>query len=233
MWGYMGLECLAVTRDDQALQVLRGAVEKLSISLEVCRGLHSGHEILLSEKYDGVVVDCDDLEGGLQLLQQLRRTPSNKKSVSFAMLNGSTTTRKAFEIGANFVLQKPLLPLTTLRCFSAAFGQMTRERRRYFRVPIDMPVTLMFEGASDVRVTATNISEGGMAIKFHGKLPHETISLVQFTLPTTSNTLQTKADLAWVDASGHAGLRFMNLTQLAKEHLDRWLSTRIESSDVV
>ena len=229
----MGLECLAVTRDDHSLQVLRGAVEKLAISLEVCRGVHSGQEILLSEKYDGVVVDCDDLEGGLQLLQQLRRTPSNKTSVSFAMLNGNTTTRKAFEIGANFVLQKPLLPMTTLRCFSAAFGQMTRERRRYFRVPTDMPVILMFEAAREVRATATNISEGGMAIKFYGELPREPISLVQFTLPTTSNTLQTNADLAWADASGHAGLRFLNLTQLAKEHLDRWLSTRIEAADRV
>jgi len=228
----MGLECLAVTRDSQSVQTLKQAAEKLSIALEVCRAELSGREVLLSEKYDGVIVDCDDLQGGLDLLQELRRTPSNKTSVSFAMLNGSTTTKKAFEMGANFVLQKPLLPLTTLRCFSAAFGQMTRERRRYFRVPVEMAVTLIFERA-EIWATAINISEGGMAIKFRGKLPNDGVPTVQFTLPTTNNSLETKADLAWADESGHAGLRFMNLTQLSKEHLERWLSTRMEAAWLV
>ncbi len=228
----MGLECLAVTRDPEALEVLRNAVEKLLISLEVCRGVNSGHEILLSEKYDGVIIDCDDLQGGLELLQLLRKTASNKTSVSFAMLNGNTSTKKAFELGANFVLQKPLLPLTTLRCLSAAFGQMMREKRRYFRVPVEMGVTLTFDDGKEIRASATNISEGGMAITFRGKLPQEHISVVQFTLPTTSNTVQAKADLAWADGSGHAGLRFTNLPQVSREHLERWLCTRMEAAGV-
>jgi DNA-binding response OmpR family regulator len=228
----MGLECLAITRDTRSLETLQHAAEKLSIKLEACRGVNSGREVLMSEKYDGVIIDCDDLQGGLELLEQLRRTTSNKTSVSFAMLNGGTTTKKAFEVGANFVLQKPLLPLTTLRCLSAAFGQMTRERRRYFRVPVEMGVTLIFENC-EIRATATNLSEGGMAIKFRGKFPAEGVPTVQFTLPTTSNSLETKADLAWADGSGHAGLRFMNLTQLSKEHLERWLSTRMEAAGVV
>jgi CheY-like chemotaxis protein len=228
----MALECLAITRDQQSVEVLRKALEQFSTTLEVCPGLNSGREVLRSEKYDGVIVDCDDLQGGLQLLEELRRTTSNKSSVCFAMLNGSTT-KKAFEMGANFVLQKPLLPLSTLRCFSAAFGQMTREKRRYFRVPVEMPVKMVFGEKDEVRAMATNISEGGMALTFRGRLPDNAISVVQFTLPTTSNTLQTKAELAWADSSGHAGLRFLSLTQLSKEHLERWLSTRMEAAGVI
>jgi c-di-GMP-binding flagellar brake protein YcgR len=164
-------------------------------------------------------------------LQELRRTASNKTSVSFAMLNGSST-KTAFEMGANFVLQKPLVPITTLRCFSAAFGQMTREKRRYYRVAVEMPVRVVFEEGREIHASATNISEGGMAIAIADPLPKKEISLVQFTLPTTSNTLQAKAVLAWADGSGHAGLRFLNLPQLSQEHLERWLSTRMESAGV-
>jgi response regulator RpfG family c-di-GMP phosphodiesterase len=228
----MALECLAITRDQQSVELLRRALEQFSTTLEVCPGVNSGREVLSSKKYDGVIVDCDDLQGGVQLLEELRRTPSNKSSVCFAMLNGSTT-KKAFEMGANFVLQKPLLPLSTLRCFSAAFGQMTREKRRYFRVPVEMPVKMVFGEKDEVRAMATNISEGGMALTFRGRLPDNAISVVQFTLPTTSNTLQTKAELAWADSSGHAGLRFLSLTQLSKEHLERWLSTRMEAAGVI
>lgn len=228
----MALECLAITRDQQSVEVLRHALEQLSTTLEVCRGVNTGQEVLQSEKYDGVIVDCDDLQGGLELLQQLRRTASNRTSVSFAMLNGSTT-KTAFEMGANFVLQKPLVSITTLRCFSAAFGQMTREKRRYFRVPVEMSAIVVFENGHEVRASATNISEGGMAIAFRGQLPKHEISLVQFTLPTTSNTLQTKAVLAWADGSGHAGLRFLHLPQLSREQLERWLSTRLEAAGTV
>lgn len=228
----MALECLAITRDQQAVEILRRALEQLSTTLEVCRGLDTGNEVLQSEKYDGVIVDCDDLRGGIVLLEELRRTASNRTSVCFAMLNGSTT-KTAFEMGANFVLQKPLVPITTLRCFSAAFGQMTREKRRYFRVPVEMPVSVVFEEGAEVRASATNISEGGMAITLHGKVPKQAISHLQFTLPTTSNTLQTNAVMAWADGAGHAGLRFINLPQLSREHLERWLSTRMEATGVI
>jgi CheY-like chemotaxis protein len=227
----MALECIAITRDQQSVDILRHALEQLSTTLEVCRGLNSGQDVLQSQKYDGVIVDCDDLRGGLSLLQELRRTASNKTSVSFAMLNGSST-KTAFEMGANFVLQKPLVPITTLRCFSAAFGQMTREKRRYYRVAVEMPVRVVFEEGREIQASATNISEGGMAIAIADPLPKKEISLVQFTLPTTSNTLQAKAVLAWADGSGHAGLRFLNLPQLSQEHLERWLSTRMESAGV-
>jgi CheY-like chemotaxis protein len=227
----MALECIAITRDQQSVHILRHALEQLSTTLEVCRGLNSGQDVLQSQKYDGVIVDCDDLRGGLSLLQELRRTASNKTSVSFAMLNGSST-KTAFEMGANFVLQKPLVPITTLRCFSAAFGQMTREKRRYYRVAVEMPVRVVFEEGREIHASATNISEGGMAIAIADPLPKKEISLVQFTLPTTSNTLQAKAVLAWADGSGHAGLRFLNLPQLSQEHLERWLSTRMESAGV-
>jgi CheY-like chemotaxis protein len=227
----MALECIAITRDQQSVDILRHALEQLSTTLEVCRGLNSGQDVLQSQKYDGVIVDCDDLRGGLSLLQELRRTASNKTSVSFAMLNGSST-KTAFEMGANFVLQKPLVPITTLRCFSAAFGQMTREKRRYYRVAVEMPVRVVFEEGREIHASATNISEGGMAIAIADPLPKKEISLVQFTLPTTSNTLQAKAVLAWADGSGRAGLRFLNLPQLSQEHLERWLSTRMESAGV-
>ena len=53
-------------------------------------------------------MDCDDLKGALSVLESLRKSASNKNSVTFAILNGSTTTQQAFQMGANFVLQKPI-----------------------------------------------------------------------------------------------------------------------------
>ena len=144
----MTLESLLVTRDQQVIGVLRSTMEKLSIDVEVCHGAHSGSEILGSEKFDAVIVDCDDLEGGLEVLESLRKSPSNRNSVTFAILNGNTTTQAAFDMGAKFVLQKPISVLNATRCFSAALSFMLRERRRYFRHPVEMVVAFRVRSPS-------------------------------------------------------------------------------------
>src|SRR4029077_5393435 len=104
----MPLESLLLSRDPEVIRVLQPALEKLSIDVEVCRGVSSGQEILRTEKFDAIIVDCDDLKGALSVLGGLRKSASNKNSVTFAILNGSTTTQQAFQMGANFVLQKPI-----------------------------------------------------------------------------------------------------------------------------
>jgi CheY-like chemotaxis protein len=223
----MGLQSLLVTRDQQVIQVLRPTLEQLSIGVEVCRGARSGNEILLSEKFDGVIVDCDDLQGGLEVLEALKKGTSNRNSVAFALLHG-TSTQRAFELGANFVLQKPISPLNAMRCFSAAVGFMARERRRYFRHPVDMSVKLVLADGKELCATATNLSEGGMAIHCPEKLAKTGFTSAVFTLPGRTASVECKAQLAWADGSGRAGIRFGQMSAVSREQLDRWLSEQMD-----
>ena len=221
------MESLLVTRDPEVIRVLGPTLEKLAIEVEVCRGARSGNEIIQSEKFDAVIVDCDDLDGGLDVLQALRKCASNKSSVSFAILNG-TSTHKAFELGANFVLQKPLTPLSAQRCFSAAVGLMARGRRRYFRHAVELPVSLSFGVEKVVKVTTSNLSEGGMAIKFKGALPRATLTQVRFSLPGGTADIEPKAELAWADGSGRAGIRFLEIPRKSRQELENWLEEQME-----
>ena len=165
----MTLISLLLSRDQQVIGVIRTALQKLAVEVEVCRGARSGCEILSSEKFDAVIVDCDDLQGGLDVFENLRHGESNKNSVTFAILNGKTTTHEAFELGAKFVLQKPISPSSAARCFNAALGFMEREQRRYFRHPVEMATLVISNLGQELKATATNLSEGGMAITFRGK----------------------------------------------------------------
>jgi len=223
----MQLESLLLSRDPEVIRVLRPTLEKLSIDLEVCRGAKTGTEIISSEKFDAIIIDCDDLQGGLEVLSAMRKESSNKSSVAFAILNRQTTTHKAFELGANFVLQKPLSGLNAMRCFSAAINFMLRERRRYFRQPVEIPVTLVF-GEKEFKATATNLSEGGMAIYFRGKLPKGGISRVVFSMPGAATPLQPRAHIAWLDGAGHAGLRFTEMPKDMHTQLDHWLTEEFQ-----
>src|ERR1039457_7675714 len=153
----MTLESLLLSRDAEVVRILRPTLEKLSIEVEVCQEAKKASEILIAEKFDAVIVDCDDLLGGLAVLQGLRGTPSNRNSVAFAVLNGKKTTmQEAFGMGANFVLQKPISALNASRCFHAALNFMVKERRRYFRQPVKMLVRVVLEGKI-LNATSTNI----------------------------------------------------------------------------
>jgi len=224
----MSLESLVLTRDADLLAVLRPTLEKLSIEVEICQEARKAADILISEKFDAVIVDCDDLRGGLEVLEGLRSTPSNKNSVTFAVLNGKkTSTQQVFSMGVNFVLQKPLTAVNASRCFHAALNFMVRERRRYYRQPVKMQVTLSI-AEKEIKATSTNISEGGIALMLHQALPKDAVPRLRFTLPETNQPLELEAQVAWADVKGYVGLRFLNVASIEQGRLESWLNAQME-----
>ena len=224
----MNLDSLLISQDAALLGVLRPALEKISVNVQVCAGPQPSTDLLAKRKFDAVIIDCDDLPNGFDLLKTLRQSHSNGKSVSFAVVNGKTTTQQAFQTGANFVLQKPLTPLHAARCFNAALNFMVRERRRYYRHPVDMPLRISFPPVQELTATVTNVSEGGMAIRIIGKLPKEGPAQFRFTLPNSSIALELKGEVAWTDGTGHAGIRFIEVPQSSQYQLDKWLTDRLQ-----
>jgi CheY-like chemotaxis protein len=224
----MTLESLLLSQDEEVVRVLRPTLEQMSIDVELCHEARTGADILITDKFDAVIVDCDDLNGGLAVLQGLRNTPSNKNSVAFAILNGKrTTTQEAFGLGANFVLQKPISGLNASRCFHAALNFMLKERRRYFRQPVKMQVKLSLEGKSTI-ATSTNISEGGIALILHEALPKGATPMLKFSLPHTDIHMEVEAEVAWADVKGLAGLKFLHVAKSSQQELEYWLDQRME-----
>ena len=224
----MTLDSLLLSQDQELVRVIRPTLEKLSIDVSLCQDARAGSDILISDKFDAVIVDCDDLSGGLALLQGLRNTPSNKNSVAFAILNGKrTTTQEAFGMGANFVLQKPISSLNASRCFHAALNFMLKERRRYFRQPVQMDVKVVLEGKT-LTATSTNISEGGIALLLREALPKGSTPVLKFSLPESTIKFEVEAEVAWANFKGLAGLRFHHVPKAAQAQLEEWLDDRME-----
>ena len=224
----MNLESLLITQDAALIVVLRPTLEKIAVNIQVCGDIKSASDLLAKRKFDAVIVDCDDLPRGGELLQGLRTSQSNARSVAFAVLNGKTSTQEAFRAGANFVLQKPLTPLHATRCFNAALNFMVRERRRYFRHPVEMTVRINVPNAPELSATTTNVSEGGMAIRLVGTLPKDGRAKLQFSLPGSNTSLELKGEVAWADSTGHAGIRFVEVPQSSQYQLEKWLTERMQ-----
>jgi c-di-GMP-binding flagellar brake protein YcgR len=101
---------------------------------------------------------------------------------------------------------------------------MIRERRRYFRHPVELPATITFSEGDKLKARVANISEGGMAIFFRGHLPKGGVSTVNLQLPGVATLLEPKVQIAWMDDSGRAGLRFIDMPRESHEQLNLWLA---------
>ena len=72
----MNLATLLLTKDQNLVRPMRAALEAHSIGVEVCIGPNAGAEILKNEHFDSVFIDCDDIQGGVQLLRDIRNMPA-------------------------------------------------------------------------------------------------------------------------------------------------------------
>lgn len=217
----MPLSALLLSRDDEVIRMLRRVLQDLAVELQVCTGSDDCVQQLSRRKFDAVIVDCDDVHGGQEALRSVRKTTSNKSSTTFAIINGITSVQNAFQMGANLAMEKPISPDRALHSFRAAQGLMEAERRRYYRYRVDMPVSLQF-GKQEYRAVATNLSNGGMAVRIQDALPEHQLGALSFTLPGSEVRLELKARVAWADNEGRAGIRFEQVSSSSRTKLEKW-----------
>jgi len=160
----MVLQSLLLCRDPDMLRIFRRALDDLGIGLEVATTAESALDRLNRNKFDAIIVDCDDVAGGTGVLTGIQQAPSNKRALAIAVINGTTSMRAAFEMGAHFALDKPVTLERLQRALRAAHGFMVTEQRRYFRHAVDTKAYLSFGVVKELACKVTNISDGGMAV---------------------------------------------------------------------
>src|ERR1700694_3887612 len=117
----MALQALLISNDSEVLKTIRRVLDSVNIDLQVCHSAEEAAHILKRRKYDTLLVDCD-VRNAPAVLRELRKGKSNKSCIAFALINQVTTIQEAFEMGANFVLDKPLAIDRTTRSVRAAQG---------------------------------------------------------------------------------------------------------------
>jgi CheY-like chemotaxis protein len=222
----MALQALLLSRDPEVNRTLRRVLDTANIEAEVCNNPEQARMALGRRKYDAILVDCDDITQGPEILKELRQGKSNKSCIAFALVNGKTTVQQAFEIGANFVLDKPISVERATRSVRAAQGLIMRERRRYHRHLLRASGAILVDAGAELPVSITNISEGGISIECARQLDEGGAARLKFMLPGAKRALEIKGEVMWSNPEGQAGIRFQVLPVEAKKELDSWLERR-------
>ena len=230
----MNLRSLLLCADEKIVRVLRRTLGDLEIDVELCAGAEKALRKLTRERFEAIVVDCAGT-GAAEVLRSTRTSPCNRRAVAVAILDPDVGLRSAFEVGANFVLHKPVSVERAKSSFRAARALMKKERRRNNRITIQIPLEMSSrESGARFRVHTTDIGEGGVAISLPRRSkPHGRWGL-SFTLPGSATVLDVEAEFAWEGSGTQVGLRFENQSPEFARQLREWLarnSPEVEKDD--
>jgi PilZ domain-containing protein len=230
----MSLKSLVLCSDEKIVRVLRRVLGDLDIDVDLCGTSDAALRKLTRQRFEAIIADCGD-QGAFDVLRSARSAPCNKQAVAVAIVEPVVGLKAVFDIGAHFVLYKPVSIERAKSSFRAARALMKSERRRNVRVAVEIPVIMRSSAAGgNLKVTTADLSEGGMAVAMAQKHRPRGKWEISFTLPGTSSALEIPAEFAWEGSGKQAGLRFVHPAPEVTRQIREWLkqnSAEVEQDD--
>lgn len=215
-------QALLVGSDAAVLRTVQQIFADLSVETTVARTAHDACRLLADQRFDGVIVDWDSA-GSDNVMRVLRANTFTRWAIALALVSDAGAAREAFNMGANFTLEKPLNPARTARILQTARGMMNIPRRRATRVRVRCETHFHVDGAGDFRGEGLDLSEGGISVRGNRPVPARGRVKISFVLPRTDRRLQLEARVVWADQDGRAGFRFLNVPPADHTALSGWV----------
>src|SRR5258708_23178775 len=146
----------------------------------------------------------------------MRQSTKNRSSMLIAVVDGNFNARPLFGLGANFVLYRPLSSERTRISLRAARGLLRRERRRAPRSAVSSTANVAYPGAPEQSAVLTDLSDGGTSIHTTNRLPPSCKVYFAVALPGQQQRVRLSGEVAWQDASGRTGIRFLHVPQSSR-----------------
>jgi DNA-binding response OmpR family regulator len=222
----MKLQSLVLSSDEKIMRVLRRVLSDLDIDVEHVTDAEAAIRRLTRERFEAVIVDCHREETAAHVLRSARSAVCNKRAVAVAIIEEKQAVRGAFDLGAHFVLYKPISMERAKASFRAARALMKCERRHNARIPVEIPVMLVFPDGKQQAVTS-DFSEGGVAIVLKRQAKATGPLKIQFALPGMGHEIECAAEVAWQNAGRQTGVRFTDISPESRHHIKQWLAQQL------
>jgi CheY-like chemotaxis protein len=228
-WG-MGAISVIYSNDERVRRILQALLTELSIQAEIATEPDQAVQFLGRQKYDAIFVELDG-DSGNEVLRAISRSKHNKRSVTFLVSPDPVPIASAFNLGAHFVIPKPIVLERTKRILKAAHGLMVREQRAHYRHPVATPVSARTEKRAALSATIMDLSQAGALMQCSSPLKKGLGLQLRFVLPDTDTVVETAAKVIWSDTSGRAGVQFEQVTPETSQHLVGWAVARSMDDD--
>jgi len=221
----MNLKALLLSSDEKTVRVLRRVLNGLDIDVKHCSCADDAIRQITRQRFEALIVDGTNAEETRSVFQGAKASPVNKRALGIVLVESPVGLKGGFEMGAHFVLHKPLAVERAKASFRAVRALMKRERRLQMRVAVQIPVECY--GSGRYQATTLDLCEGGMAIQFSGRVAKENSLLFLLDLPGMDKKLELHGELAWEGKGDQAGVRFKDATDEQRNTLRQWLNSQL------
>src|SRR5271169_246142 len=104
----MGYQALLFCPDEKLARVVSQVFSELDFTVEPVHEPFAAVKKLMTQRYDAIVVDCENEQNASLLFKSARNSSSNQSSLAIALVLGQAGVAKSYRIGANLVLTKPI-----------------------------------------------------------------------------------------------------------------------------
>lgn len=223
----MAFECLLVSPDPTVFNTIGRILQNFAISTNVCRSPSAAAEMLAEGSTDLIVVDLES-EDSSEVLQQIWGTRIRRKPTVLGIAGSDRVVP-----GVHVILRKPVTQQNGINSIKSAYHRMVRDYRKHTRFAVMTPVIALDENHTAVRVTVTNIGEGGVGLTSGEKLRIGSTLSFAIRLPDLCKDLSLQARVLWTRRYGAAGCEFANISPLDFQVLRAWLESRYRIKEPV
>src|SRR5271167_4142521 len=104
----MGYQALLFCPDEKLSLVVSQVFRELDFTIEPVHEPFAAVKKLMAQHFDVIVVDSENEQNASLLFKSARNSSFNQSSLAIALVEGQAGIAKAYRIGANLVLTKPI-----------------------------------------------------------------------------------------------------------------------------
>lgn len=108
MGAYMSYQALFFYRDEKTARLLMQVLDELDFSVEPEAEPFAAVRTLMLQRFDIIVVDCEDEQNATLLFKSARNSETNRDALVAAITMSQSSIANAFRMGASLILTRPL-----------------------------------------------------------------------------------------------------------------------------
>lgn len=138
----MATRAFLLCGDEKAVQAVTQILDELEVSFEHSSEPAFSLKRLATQRFDLLIVDCDNVQNATQVFNSARASSLNKASIAIAIVEGKAGVPNAFRLGASLVLTKPVALEQVRNTLRTGIG-MTRKEAPEVKVPAPIVPTVV------------------------------------------------------------------------------------------
>jgi len=217
------MKALIVSGNPESVDIFSYLFREVGIEAHKCDSQSLAIDRLMSDKFEALVLDFDNLSACSEIVGRVRGMRPNREVPLFAIASGSAAKAAALVLNSDFMIERPLEPLQIRSLLRTVYGRMLRSSQAYFRLNLELSVSIARASGPLLKSRTLNLSQNGMALATPVPLdPGEILRLV-FALPQTDVVVMAEGTVIWDDGQGKSGIRFECSSPSAQARYFEWL----------